>query len=69
MHKNVPVAVTEKLHKAAYQVITFEGFRKRFEALGLIVQNNQNQQQVDQFVQTDLASWKRIVDLKQLSLD
>lgn len=69
VHKDVPAAVTEKLHKAAYQVITSEDFRKRFEALGLIVQNNQNQQQVDQFVQADLAGWKRIVDLKQLSLD
>jgi len=36
---------------------------------GLIVQNNQHQQQADQFVPTDLASWKRIVELKQLSLD
>lgn len=69
VREDVPVAVTDKLHRAAYRVITSDSFRKRFEALGLIVQTNQDQHEIDQFVQADLARWKRIVDLKQISLD
>lgn len=67
--KEVPDAVTQKLHDASYKVITSEEFRNRFEALGLIVQQNQTQKEIDQFIKNDLTTWKRIVELKNIVLD
>ena len=67
--KDVPDAITQKLHDASYRVITSDEFRNRFEALGLIVQQNQTQAEIDQFIENDLTTWKRIVELKNIVLD
>ena len=67
--KEVPDEVKQKLHDASYKVITSDAFRERYESLGLIVQGNQNQEEIDQFIKNDLTSWKRIVELKNIVLD
>ena len=67
-HK-VDEVIIDKLREASYKVITSEDFRNRFEALGLIVQKEQTKQDVEQFIENDLATWKRIVELKNIVLD
>lgn len=65
----VDEVIIDKLREASYKVITSEDFRNRFEALGLIVQKEQTKQEVDQFIENDLATWSRIVELKNIVLD
>ncbi len=67
--KSTPDTVVDALRTAIDTTLKNESFQKRFETLGLYVQQPREQHQVDQFVDEDRAKWKTVIENNRISLD
>lgn len=67
--KSTPDTVVDALRMAIDTTLKNESFQKRFETLGLYVQQPRAQQQVDLFVDEDRAKWKTVIENNRISLD
>ncbi|MGO3125869.1 MAG: Bug family tripartite tricarboxylate transporter substrate binding protein [Advenella sp.] len=67
--KSTPDAVVNALRTAIDTTLKNESFQKRFETLGLYIQQPREQQQVDQFVDEDRAKWKTVIENNRITLD
>lgn len=67
--KSTPDAVVNALRTAIDTTLKNEAFQKRFETLGLYIQQPREQKQVDRFVDEDRAKWKTVIENNRISLD
>ncbi|MBV4397685.1 tripartite tricarboxylate transporter substrate binding protein [Advenella alkanexedens] len=67
--KGTPSEAVDKLREAIDKTLKDEAFQKKFESLGLYIQEPKSSEELAQFVNDDRARWKSVIEKNQIVLE
>ena len=69
VHSGTPPEAVEKLRASIHKAMTDAAFVRRFEPLGLLVQQPRTQAEIDRYVDVDRMRWGPVIQRLKLQLD
>ncbi|CAN5488576.1 tripartite tricarboxylate transporter substrate binding protein [soil metagenome] len=69
IHSGTPEPVAARIRQSIDKAISDEGFRKRFNAMGLVVQAPRTAAEIDVYMASEKQKWEGVIREQNISLD